>query len=90
MATMTKERVAELATKFSGTDANTGMAEVQIAIFTERIKALTEHFKSHDKDHHSKRGLYKLIGKRRALLDYLKKNNLERYRSVLKELGLKR
>lgn len=90
MATMSKERVAELAQKFSGSDANTGMPEVQIAIFTERIASLTEHFKGHVKDHHSKRGLYKLIGKRRALLDYLKKNNIERYRSLLKELKLKK
>jgi small subunit ribosomal protein S15 len=90
MATITKERIVELTEKLSGSDANTGKTEVQIAIFTERIAALTEHFKQHKKDHHSKRGLYKLIGKRRSLLDYLKKKDLERYRAVLKELNLKR
>lgn len=86
---MTKERVAELAKQFTGSEANTGSAEVQIAIFTDRIKKLTEHFSTNKKDHHSKRGLFQLIGKRRSLLDYLKANDIERYRSLIKELGLR-
>lgn len=88
-ATMSKEQVAEFAKKFGDNDSNTGKAEVQIAIFTERIKKLTEHFGAHSKDHHSKRGLYKLIGKRRSLLNYLKNNDIERYRTIIKELGIR-
>ena len=86
---MTKERVAELAKMHTGSETNTGSAETQIAIFTDRIKKLTEHFSTNKKDHHSKRGLFQLIGKRRSLLDYLKAKNIERYRSIVKELGLR-
>jgi len=88
-ATMNKEQVVGFAKKFGENDSNTGKAEVQIAIFTERIKKLTEHFGTHSKDHHSKRGLYKLIGKRRSLLKYLMKKDIERYRAIIKELGIR-
>ncbi|MDP6668732.1 MAG: 30S ribosomal protein S15 [Candidatus Krumholzibacteria bacterium] len=67
-----------------------GYAEVQIALLTERISQLTEHFKVHAKDHHSRRGLMKLVGRRRRLLDYLKKNKLDVYRQLIKDLGLRR
>lgn len=71
-------------------DKDTGSPEVQIAILTERINHLTEHFKIHKKDHHSRRGLLKMVGQRRNLLGYLKKKDLERYRSLIKNLGLRR
>jgi len=70
--------------------SDTGSPEVQIALLTERINGLTEHFKSHMKDHHSRRGLLKLIGKRRALLEYLKRKDAERYRQVIEKLGIRR
>ncbi len=71
-------------------DKDTGSPEVQIAILTERINHLTDHFKIHKKDHHSRRGLLKMVGQRRNLLGYLKKKDLERYRSLIKTLGLRR
>ena len=71
-------------------DSDTGSPEVQIAILTERITYLTEHFKSHKKDHHSRRGLLKIVGQRRGLLDYLKKKDVERYRSIIEKLGIRR
>lgn len=71
-------------------DADTGSPEVQIAILTERIIYLTDHFKTHKKDHHSRRGLLKIVGKRRSLLDYLKKKDVERYRSIIEKLGIRR
>ncbi len=86
---MTKERIAELAKQHGSSETNTGSAEVQIAMMSERIKKLTEHFASHKKDHHSTRGLFKLIGKRRSLLDYLMKKDIERYRAIVKDLGLR-
>jgi small subunit ribosomal protein S15 len=87
---LNKERKAELVAKF-GKDANdTGAIEVQIAILTEEINTLTEHFKVHAKDHHSKRGLLQKVGKRRQLLNYLIKNDVTRYRAVVKELGLRK
>jgi len=70
--------------------SDTGSPEVQIALLTERINGLTEHFKSHMKDHHSRRGLLKLIGKRRGLLEYLKRKDAERYRQVIEKLGIRR
>ena len=70
--------------------SDTGSPEVQVALLTERIKYLTEHFKSHKKDFHSRRGLLMLVGKRRRLLDYLMKNNVEKYRSIIKELGIRK
>jgi small subunit ribosomal protein S15 len=71
-------------------DSDTGSPEVQIAILTERITYLTEHFKIHKKDHHSRRGLLKIVGQRRRLLDYLKKKDIERYRAIIGKLGIRR
>lgn len=88
--TLTKERIVELAKQFGDNEKDTGNTKVQIALFTERIKELTEHFKTHKKDHHSRRGLLKLVGKRRRLLDYLAKNDIEAYRALIKELGIRR
>jgi len=75
---------------FKRHDSDTGSPEVQIAILTERITYLTEHFKVHKKDHHSRRGLLKIVGQRRRLLDYLKKKDVERYRVIIEKLGLRR
>lgn len=71
-------------------DSDTGSPEVQIALLTERIIYLTEHFKIHKKDHHSRRGLLKIVGQRRRLLDYLKKKDVERYRTIIEKLGIRR
>jgi len=71
-------------------DSDTGSPEVQIALLTERINGLTEHFKSHSKDHHSRRGLLKLIGQRRGLIEYLKEKSTERYRRIIEKLGIRR
>jgi small subunit ribosomal protein S15 len=71
-------------------DKDTGSVEVQVALLTERIQELTEHFKTHEKDHHSRRGLLKLVGKRRRLLNYLMAEDIERYRALVKELNLRR
>lgn len=71
-------------------DNDTGSPEVQIAILTERISYLTEHFKVHKKDHHSRRGLLKIVGQRRRLLDYVKKKDAERYKSIIERLGIRR
>ena len=71
-------------------DTDTGSPEVQVALLTERINHLTEHLKTHKKDHHSRRGLLKLVGRRRRLLDYLNDNDVERYRSLIAKLGLRR
>jgi small subunit ribosomal protein S15 len=71
-------------------DSDTGSAEVQIAILTERITYLTEHFKIHKKDHHSRRGLLKMVGQRRRMLDYLKKKDVDRYKSIIEKLGIRR
>ncbi len=76
--------------KFQKHDSDTGSPEVQIALLTDRINHLTEHLKMHKKDHHSRRGLLMLVGKRRRFLDYLKNNDVERYRTVIAELGLRR
>jgi small subunit ribosomal protein S15 len=80
----------DIISKFRLHDSDSGSAEVQIALLTERINQLTEHFKVHKKDHHSRRGLMKLVGRRRRLLDYLKKNKLETYRDLIKSLNLRR
>lgn len=71
-------------------DSDTGSPEVQIALLTERVNGLTEHFKSHSKDHHSRRGLLKLIGQRRGLIEYLKEKDTERYRRIIEKLGIRR
>lgn len=87
---LTKEKKAELVKKFGANEQDTGSIEVQIAILTEEINTLTEHFKEHKKDHHSKRGLLRKVGQRRSLLNYLIKNDVTRYRKVVKELGLRK
>jgi small subunit ribosomal protein S15 len=83
-------RKKEVITKYQTHDGDTGSPEVQIALMSERINYLTEHFKTHAKDHHSRRGLLKLVGQRRRLLDYLKGKNLERYRNVINTLGIRK
>ena len=88
--TLTKEKKAELVSKYGREDGDTGSAEVQVALLTERINDLTGHLREHSKDHHSRRGLLMLVGKRRRLLRYLERKNLERYRSLVAELGLRR
>ena len=88
--TLSKEDKSGVIGKFKLHDADSGSPEVQIALLTERINYLTEHFKIHKKDHHSRRGLLKLVGRRRRLLDYLKSNKSDRYRSLIKELGLRK
>jgi small subunit ribosomal protein S15 len=88
--TLTQERKAELIGKYGRTPNDTGSAEVQVALLTERINELTEHLRGHSKDHHSRRGLLMLVGKRRRLLRYLERSDLERYRSLVGELGIRR
>ena len=88
--TLTQERKQELVQKFGTSAADTGRTEVQVALLTERINELTEHLRTHRKDHHSRRGLLMLVGQRRRLLHYLQRADLERYRSLVKELGLRR
>jgi small subunit ribosomal protein S15 len=80
----------EIIEKFKVHPTDTGSSEVQIALLTDRIKYLTEHFKVHKKDHHSRQGLLKLVGQRRSLLDYLKKKDVNKYRTMLQELGLRK
>jgi small subunit ribosomal protein S15 len=87
---LTPERKREVIGQFKIHDSDSGSAEVQIALLTERIKYLTEHFKVHKRDHHSRRGLLRMVGQRRRLLDYLKATKIERYRAVVKELGLRK
>ncbi len=84
------ERKQEIIEKFKRHEGDTGSPEVQIALLTERINYLTDHFKTHKKDHHSRRGLLKMVGQRRRLLDYLIKQDVERYRTIIQELGLRR
>lgn len=84
------ERKQEIIDRFKKHESDTGSPEVQIAILTERIEVLTEHLKFHKKDHHSRRGLLKMVGQRRRLLNYLQKNDVERYRGLVKELGLRK
>jgi small subunit ribosomal protein S15 len=83
-------RKAEVVRKFARGPRDTGSPEVQIALLSERINYLTEHFRVHAKDHHSRRGLLMLVGQRRRLLDYLKGTNVERYRTVIQELGIRK
>ena len=86
----TKEQKTNLISEYRTHDSDTGSPEVQIALLSNRINYLTEHFKSHAKDHHSRRGLLKLVGRRRRLLDYLKQTDLERYRTVIERLGIRK
>lgn len=83
-------RKKDIIEKYRKHEVDTGSPEVQIALLTERIQHLTEHFKVHAKDHHSRRGLLKLVGKRRRLLDYLKDKQIERYREVIQRLGIRK
>ena len=87
---LTQERKAELITQFGENAQDTGNTRVQVALLTERINGLTEHLRDHKKDHHSRRGLLMLVGQRRRLLNYLQKKDLEGYRSLIRELGLRR
>ena len=87
---LTKDKKQELIGKYGRSDTDTGSAEVQVAMLTERINELTEHLRSNVKDHHSRRGLLKMVGRRRRLLRYLESSDLERYRSLVSELGLRR
>jgi small subunit ribosomal protein S15 len=84
------EQKQTLIEKFRVHDSDTGSPEVQVALLTERIRYLTEHFKTHKKDHHSRRGLLKLVGKRRRLLDYLKASGYGRYQTLIAELGIRK
>ena len=84
------QRKKDVITKFAVHQGDTGSPEVQVALLSERIAYLTEHFKTHEKDHHSRRGLLKLVSQRRRLLDYLKRKNLERYRSLISGLGIRK
>ncbi len=87
---MTTEKKKEIIAAYGRTPDDTGSPEVQVALLTERINTLTEHLKENKKDHHSRHGMYKLIGKRRGLLDYLKKTDLEGYRALIEKLGLRK
>jgi small subunit ribosomal protein S15 len=87
---LTKDRKQELVGKHGRQEKDTGSPEVQVAMLTERINELTEHLRTHTKDHHSRVGLLKMVGRRRRLLRYLERNDLERYRSLVSELGLRR
>ena len=87
---LTKEQKTELVGRFGSGENDTGSTTVQIAILTQRITELTEHMKLHKHDHHSRRGLLKMVGRRRRLLTYLQKHDLEGYRALIKELGLRR
>ncbi|HEY3021209.1 MAG TPA: 30S ribosomal protein S15 [Solirubrobacteraceae bacterium] len=87
---LTQERKSELVTQFGANPEDTGNTRVQVALLTERINDLTQHLRDHKKDHHSRRGLLMLVGRRRRLLNYLQKKDLEGYRSLIRELGLRR
>jgi small subunit ribosomal protein S15 len=88
--TLTKDQKSELIEKFGRGTGDTGSAEVQVALMTARINELTNHLREHGKDHHSRRGLLMLVGKRRRMLRYLERTDLERYRALVAELGLRR
>lgn len=88
--TLTKDRKAELVGKYGRGERDTGSPEVQVALMTERINELTDHLRTHGKDHHSRRGLLMLVGKRRRLLRYLERHDVERYRALVADLGLRR
>jgi len=87
---MTKEEKAEIIKKYGSNQNDSGKTEVQVALLTKRINDLTEHFNKHAKDHHSRRGLMMMVGKRRRLLDYLAKKDIERYRSLIKDLNIRK
>ena len=86
---LTKEQKEQVIGKFKKHDQDSGSPEVQIALLTERVNTLSDHFKSHKADHHSRRGLLKMVGQRKRLLSYLKKKDLDGYRALIKELGIR-
>lgn len=86
----TKEVKAEIIEEYKLHDSDSGSPEVQVALLTSRIRELTEHFKTHKQDHHSRRGLLTLVGRRRRLLDYMKKKDIERYRTTIERLGIRK
>lgn len=90
MSSLTQERKQEIVARFGASESDTGSTKVQIALLTERINDLTGHLRDHQKDHHSRRGLLMLVGQRRRLLNYLRKDDLEGYRALIKELGLRK
>lgn len=87
---ISKEKKQAIIAQYARTPGDTGSPEVQIAVLTERISELTEHLKNNQKDHHSRRGLLKMVGQRRSLLDYLKKTDIERYRALIEKLGIRK
>lgn len=87
---ISKEKKTAIINEYATKPGDTGSPEVQVAILTARINELTEHLKVHKKDHHSRRGLFKMVGQRRGLLEYLKKNDIERYRSLIARLGIRK
>lgn len=87
---LTKEQKLAIINEYQLKEGDTGSPEVQIALLTHRINKLTEHLKKHKKDHHSRRGLLKMVGQRRGLLNYLEKNDIERYRNIIERLGLRK
>ena len=87
---ISKEKKTAIIKEFARSESDTGSPEVQIAVLTERIQELTEHLKEHPKDHHSRRGLLKMVGQRRGLLGYLKDKDIERYRALIERLGLRK
>jgi small subunit ribosomal protein S15 len=90
MTTLTKDEKTQIIAEYARAEGDTGSAEVQIAVLTKRISDLTEHLKTHKHDHASRRGLLKMVGRRRRLLDYLKREDIERYRALIARLGLRR
>lgn len=90
MTTLTKDRKRELAASYGSSETDTGNTKVQVAMLTERINHLTEHLRSHGHDHHSRRGLLMLVGRRRRFLNYLQRSDLEGYRALVKSLGLRK
>lgn len=87
---LTQEKKQNIVAEYKTHETDTGSPEVQIALLSERISYLTEHFQTHKKDHHSRRGLLKLVGQRRRLLDYLRRKDVERYREIISKLGIRR
>ena len=87
---ISKEKKTSIMQEYARSEGDTGSPEVQIAVLTARIQELTEHLKANPKDHHSRRGLLKMVGRRRGLLDYLKKKDIERYRSLIEKLGIRK
>ena len=87
---ISKEKKTAIINEYARTEGDTGSPEVQVAILTARIQELTEHLKSNKKDHHSRRGMYKMVGQRRGLLDYLKRTDLNKYRELIEKLGIRR